>query len=134
MLSLQPSWSNSIQTQGFQKKYPVSCYCAAPRYRTDRKKQPDSEGAAVQVEDTRERDLRQHALARRMMQANVRTSTVAEWTGLVAHSIRTLTKLHLPEQELRHRRNPPVATAYFGRSAELESEALAFIYIAMELK
>jgi hypothetical protein len=88
----------------------------------------------MRIADNREQALRQHALAKRMILVNARTSTVELWTGLLAHRIRTLTELYLPALQTRHRGNPPASVASLVGHAEIESESSTFLYLALELQ
>jgi hypothetical protein len=88
----------------------------------------------MRIYETREQALRQHILAKRMILVNARTRTVTVWTGLLAHRVRTLTELHLPPAETRHRGNPPASMASLVGQVDVESESSVFLYLALQLE
>ena len=87
-------------------------------------------------DDSYTRDMRRYDLARRMIEYEARTTTIAEWTGLTKYRIQTLFReyTHLGEHT-RHRGLSPFQPAFFSRTLlhECESVALAAIELEMEI-
>ena len=87
-------------------------------------------------DDRYARDLRRYDLARRMIEYEARTTTIAEWTGLTKYRIQTLFREYTQLGEhTRHRGLSPFQPAFFSRSLlhECESSALAAIELDMEI-
>jgi len=81
------------------------------------------------------RDMRRYELARRMLEYEARTMTIAAWTGLTKYRIQTLFR----EYEgigpaIRHRGISPFQSSVFSRTLELECESSVLAGIELELQ
>jgi len=89
----------------------------------------------VRVSDNKyEHDIRKHHLAKWMVSYGARTRTVTQWTGLPRGRVQALSRrYHNKVGDHRRRGISPFQTAFFAKSQLLESETLAFTFIACEL-
>src|SRR5712671_3712938 len=83
-------------------------------------------------DDQYERDMHRHDLAKWMISHDAKTGTVTRWTGLSRYQVQKLSRRYHPAGGTRRRGILPSQTAYFGKSASMEAESLAFIFIAVE--
>jgi len=83
-------------------------------------------------DDQYQRDMHRHDLAKWMISHDAKTGTVSRWTGLSRYQVQKLSLRYHPGGRTRRRGILPSQTAYFGKSASMEAESLAFIFMAVE--
>lgn len=87
------------------------------------------------TDDRYERDIRKHSLAKWMISYGARTRTIIRWTGLTRYRVQALSRRYAPTVGDHRRRGvSPFQSAFVGKSLNLELEALAWAYIAFELR
>lgn len=90
----------------------------------------------MRISDSRyARDMRRYELARRMLEYEVRTMTIAAWTGLTKYRIQTMFREYEGiGASIRHRGISPFQSSVFSRTLELECESSVLAGIELELQ